>query len=182
MSALCTMTHGLVSARTSTHSSSGRSTASGDEFSAKNFVGRFPMVPSLTGSLFSRDRGRPATPASIVPSSNGSIPSNSSIGSSPQAERHCSTCQCWRHTMSTQVSVEVTTSQPPSPFRAVFPGVMLYVPKEQTNHPDVPNEQTSRPEPPRPTSTSSVYTYYREAHSDFRSSTPDFRFPESNHR
>lgn len=79
--------------------------------------------------------------------------------------------------MSTQVSVDAQLSppptQPPSPFRSVFPGVMLYVP---------PEEQRPQPEPPSPTSASSVYSYYREVHSEFRTPTPEYRDSESNRR
>jgi hypothetical protein len=124
-------------------------------------VSRFPRVPSLNTNIFSREKERPPSPTSTMLSNPLSSPTSDVVGSNPD-NRHCPTCQCWRHTTNTQASIDsapgISSSPPPSPFRAVFPGVLLYVPEErQNNH--------------RPTSaSSSLYQYYRE-----RPSTPEAR-------
>ncbi|PVG03613.1 hypothetical protein CPB86DRAFT_779347 [Serendipita vermifera] len=129
---------------------------SSDEHSNKSLVSRFPRVPSLNGNFFSREKERPPSPTSTMLSRQSNAlgsPTSEVVNSNPD-NRHCPTCQCWRHTLDTQARPDspyiISSSPPPSPFRAVFPGVLLYVPEE--------NQNSQRPT----SSSSSIYPYYRE--------------------
>lgn len=134
---------------------------SDDTSSSKSIVPRFPRVPSFNGTFFSRDR--PSSPAFTAdsPLQESRRPSLGVVTNSPQAPvgRHCPTCQCWRHTSSTQNSYDYPSpstpahvSPPPSPFKAVFPGVLLYVPEDQH----------SSARPPSPTASSIYSGYFRD--------------------
>jgi hypothetical protein len=163
------LTDHVVTAPTSPTSTRASSQFSDDQSSSKSVVSRFPRVPSFNSNFFSRER--PPSPSSVSPtqSSGGSAvapnagplaPNSTTLapsGTQASTYRHCSTCQCWRHTTSTQLSLDippspVATSPPPSLFKTVSPGVLLYVPEEP--HANGP--------PPSPTG-SSVYSYYRES-------------------
>lgn len=117
---------------------------SDDTSSSKSIVNRFPRVPSFGNSFFSREQPSSPVPLADSPIHESRRPSLGVVTNSPQvpttAARHCPTCQCWRHTVSTQASADYNSpnspvgglgpSPPPSPFKAVFPGVLLYVPEE----------------------------------------------------
>jgi hypothetical protein len=158
------LTDHVVTAPTSTQISS---QFSDDGSSSKSVSSRFPRVPSFNSNFFSREPlpSPPVAPSqtsrgsTVAPNASPLAPNNTTSSSSSQAStsQHCPTCQCWRHTTSTQLSLDfppspVAVSPPLSPFKAVFPGVLLYVPEDpHTNGP-----------PPSPTA-SSVYSYYRDS-------------------
>ncbi|KAG8761455.1 hypothetical protein FRC14_003868 [Serendipita sp. 396] len=158
--------------KTPTRSESSGSVEEADDISAKSIVSRFPGVPSFSGGFF-RDRERSSSPASSARSTVPSVPSSGNY-SAPEASdgKHCPTCQCRRHTALTNISLgpstpvsPTTSSPPPSPFRQVFPGVLLYAPEGQTRPAPIYYE------PPSPSS--SIFTYYRDAHSDLRPPSPE---------
>ena len=158
------LTDHVATAPTSTQTST---QLSDDGSSSKSVVSRFPR-PSFNSNFFSREQ--PSSPSSVAPSQSsggsavapnaGLLALNSTAlvpnGSQASTSRHCQTCQCWRHTTSTQ-SLDfppspVAVSPPPSLFKTVSPGVLLYSPQDP--HANGP--------PPSPTA-SSVYSYYRES-------------------
>jgi hypothetical protein len=173
--------------------------SSDDNSSTRSIIARLPRVPSFNSSLFFRERDRATSPVSspVLDISSFSppvppIPLGAEYAFSEGfTGKHCPTCQCRRHTTSTQ-SIESSQSPqstrarsgidsqgvranqasltldlprqsttrtsamspPPSPFRAVFPGVLLYVPDE--------DERIGVRPPSSPTS--SVYGgYYNES-------------------
>ena len=135
-------TYCFLVAQTSTQSSKGDSD---DRSSTRSVVSRFPRVPSFNSGIFSR--GRPVSPVSHIGSAGSeSIPSTNGNHSTLN-EKHCSTCQCWRQTTSTQANLDVpppTPSTPTSPsFRSVFPGVLLYVPEANETHASGPRSSLS---------------------------------------
>jgi len=136
-------TYRFLVAQTSTQSSRGDSD---DRSSTRSVVSRFPRVPSFNSGIFSR--GRPVSPVLHIGSAGSeSIPSTNGNRSTSN-EKHCSTCQCWRQTTSTQANLDIpppTPSTPTSPssFRSVFPGVLLYVPEANEIHASRPSSSPS---------------------------------------